>query len=355
MSESERCKALVLGGVPISGDPEHVGVERPYPDYVVLREALRADVADVDTISTVRDPAIGLIRKRLGPLWAIALWALLHSNRYRIVFAAGEDVGLRYGLLSLILPRRAPLIVVCHNISTRRPRVYLHRLRVDRVVARFLCLSESQAEILTRRYGIPSKRLEVIYWMVDHHFFRPGAGKPIRNQICSAGMESRDYATLVQACRNLDVDVKIAADTPWFRRRLNISAESLPPHIEVRSYGNYQALRRLYAESQFVVVPLMDVDFSAGYTVILEAMAMGKAVIASRTQQADDFIVDGWNGYHVTPGDPDELRQRICYLLAHPDEARDMGLRGRRLVEERYTLNHYRERITRIVDEVQRT
>jgi glycosyltransferase involved in cell wall biosynthesis len=158
-------------------------------------------------------------------------------------------------------------------------------------------------------------------------------------------MASRDYATLVAAAKELDIDIKIAADSPWFRQELNISAEVLPPRVEARSYQTYQALRHLYAESRLVVVPLLDVPFSAGYTVILEAMAMGKAVIVSRIKQRDDFIIDGWNGVYVTPGDVAGLRDRIRFLLDRPDEVRRLGANARMTVEERFTLDHYVERV----------
>lgn len=336
---------LLLSGVNISRKATDLAAQEPYPDYLTLRNTFPMDVLDVETIRQTRSPMLRAIAQRAGPHWALAVEAARRSRQYAAVVATGEDVGLPYALLTRILRRRVPLIVICHNISGRRQTLYLQWLRLGARIALFQCLSTVQAAMLRERYGIRSGQLQIIAWHVDSAFFRPDNGISSHSQICSAGMAKRDYATLIRAVDGLDVNLKIAADSPWFREHLNIALDALPPRIEVRSYKTYAALRRLYAESRFVVVPLRDVDHSAGYSVILEAMAMGKAVIVSRIRQQDDFVIDGYNGYYVPPGDVVVLRARIQYLLNHPEEACRMGNRGRELVEARFTLDHFARQV----------
>lgn len=334
-------KWLFIGGVNISGTIDETKQQSPLPDYIALRKALQPDVIDIHSINVVRHPLIIAINRLLGPYWALAIYTYIRADRYDAIFATGEDVGLVLALVAKIFRRKLPLVITCHNVATRRKKLYLRWLKLGSVVEKFLCLSQAQARILIERYYIPEANIRVINWFVDHQFFNPNVVSQQHNQICSAGMASRDYATLIKAVSNLRVELKIAADSPWFQERLNILQGDLPPHVDVRSYGNYQALRQLYADSLFVVVPLHNVDYSAGYSVILEAMAMGKAVIASRIKQVDDFIIDGWNGFHVTPGDAEQLRERIHYLLQHPDRAKQLGRNGRLLVEKRFTYEQY--------------
>ena len=47
-----------------------------------------------------------------------------------------------------------------------------------------------------------------------------------------------------------------------------------PANLKFEAY-DYMSLRRLYASARLVIVPLLPVDFQAGITVVLEAMAMG--------------------------------------------------------------------------------
>jgi len=108
--------------------------------------------------------------------------------------------------------------------------------------------------------------------------------------ICAVGLEFRDYPALLKEVKDLDVDVHIAASSaPAFypvatgsRRTTSAALPDLPPNVCMGSY-DYAGMRQLYSTALFVVEPLCQRDAPAGVTVILEAMAMGKAVIATGT------------------------------------------------------------------------
>jgi glycosyltransferase involved in cell wall biosynthesis len=190
--------------------------------------------------------------------------------------------------------------------------------------------------------------------------------------ICAVGLEFRDYKTLVAAVTDLDVDLRIAAASAWSHHAAFAGSPALPTNITVGGY-TYLPLRELYAAARVVVVPLRDVDNQAGVTVILEAMAMGKAVIVTATRGQTDVVRDRRNGgrgrvkrawwpgfvdepgvassvgglatgLYVAPGDPAELRRAIHDLLSHPDLADELGRNGRRVVETCFTLDGFTAR-----------
>jgi L-malate glycosyltransferase len=78
---------------------------------------------------------------------------------------------------------------------------------------------------------------------------------------------------------------------------------------------------------------------------ILEAMAAGLPVVATRVGGSPEIVVDGETGLLVPPGEPDVLAHALTELTADRARARAMGLAGRRRVCERFTLrtmiNHY--------------
>ncbi len=166
------------------------------------------------------------------------------------------------------------------------------------------------------------------------------------NQICAAGLEWRDYPTLIEAVRPLtDLRVKLAAASPWSKRVNETEGRSLPPHVEARRYA-YDELRLLYAASAFVVAPLYENDFQAGVTTLLEAMAMGKAVIVTRTEgQGSDVVTDGENGLTVAPGDVDGWRAAIARLREDTALRDQLGRNARRWVEENASLELWTDRI----------
>ena len=71
--------------------------------------------------------------------------------------------------------------------------------------------------------------------------------------------------------------------------------------------------------------------------VILEAMATGLPVVATRVSGIPLAVVDGVTGRLVPEGDVEELARAMGELLAAPERAREMGERGRRRVEAELT------------------
>src|SRR5439155_1150132 len=132
----------------------------------------------------------------------------------------------------------------------------------------------------------------------------------------------RGYGTLIEAVRGLDLVVTVAAASAWSRND-PLPDQTLPANV-VKRRLDYRGLRDLYDRSEFVVVPLQDVDFQAGSLVMYEAMAMGKAVIATRTRahRDGDIVRDGETGLLVPPGDPGALREAIVRLHTDPAAAR---------------------------------
>src|SRR5437870_13787013 len=74
-------------------------------------------------------------------------------------------------------------------------------------------------------------------------------------------------------------------------------------------------LRDLYGRASAVVVPVVESDFQAGVTVVLEAMAMGKAVVATAARGWANVIEDGVDGLLVPPGDARALRGALTRVL----------------------------------------
>ena len=63
---------------------------------------------------------------------------------------------------------------------------------------------------------------------------------------------------------------------------------------------------------------------------VVEAMALGKPVVASRVGGIIDIVRDGENGLLVPPADSDELAAAIKSLLSDPAERERLGLEGKR-------------------------
>jgi len=80
--------------------------------------------------------------------------------------------------------------------------------------------------------------------------------------------------------------------------------------------------------------------------VIAEAMACGRPVVATRSGGPEEIVVDRETGLFIPPGSPVDLARAIKDVLSLPDGGKGMGLRGKRVVEERFSLKEYQSRIS---------
>jgi glycosyltransferase involved in cell wall biosynthesis len=212
---------------------------------------------------------------------------------------------------------------------------------------RFLTVSRFSADTL----GVPPKRTRVIYGGADPVRFRPdesvrrrgvlfvgritphkGVDRLVRALpagICltiagSSGhdpkLPERDYPQLL---RELAADREVRFTGPVDEEDLPLlhrsAAVFVLPSVDRTCYGRQVPISELLGLS------------------VLEAMASGTPVIASRTGGLGEVVVDGETGFLVTPGDVGELQDRIQTLVGDPRLARRMGERGRDLVLEEFT------------------
>ena len=86
--------------------------------------------------------------------------------------------------------------------------------------------------------------------------------------------------------------------------------------------------------------------------VIIEAMAAGIPVVGTNSGGAKEIIQEGTTGYLVPPKKPEEIAKKIIYLFHHPDLAKQMGNNGKKVVEERFSVQNYTRGVENIIREV---
>lgn len=344
----------VSGSIPADIAARTAAGHRPRADYLELARGLGADLLDSRRARTTAGWLAPLLERVGGINLLIAFACFLLRGRYKVMLTDGEQIGLPLALLLKYVPGPRPRhLMIVHTLSVPKKTFFLDRLGVQTHIDRFLCYATSQKQFIERRWGIPAHRVPFTPFMVDQHFFAPKKAQPAaqgRPMICAVGLERRDYPTLLKAVDGLDVAVIIAAGSLWSKRSDITHGQPTPPNVSVRTFSQFE-LRQVYADSRFLVMPLENVDFQAGITAILEAMAMERAVICSQTPGQTDVIIEGENGLYVPPADPSALRAAIVNLVANPERAASLGKAGRQLVEGEMNLDRYVERIGALVRE----
>lgn len=336
------------GPLPPDLDAQIAAGRRPRVDDVEIARHADGEVLDVDRALADTGRPGRLIHRFLGP-GALLAWAVYRRRgELEVVLTDGEHVGLPFAaLVALSRTRIAPRhVMIAHVLSTRSKTAMIRWLRLARHVDLVLPYASSQVRVAEQLGFGP---VELTTFMADARFFDP-ATVPCsptdtrRPLVVSAGLERRDYRTLAEAIQDLDVDVVIAAASPWSRWRDRSGTPTMPDNVTVERY-DLHALRDLYARAAVVVVPLHETDFQAGITTVLEAMAMGRPVVCTRTTGQTDTIIDGVTGRYVPPGDVAALREAIRELLADPVGAERMGMAAREWLTANADIDDYAVRL----------
>lgn len=353
MAERHAVLITVSGAIPDDLDEQTDAGTRPRADYRVLAARLSADVVDVPAALEVTG-RIGRLLHRVGGAGVLLGWYVFrHRNDYEAVLTDGEQVGLPLALLGRLFGTGGlKHAMIAHIVSVPKKARLIRWARLANTIDRYIVYSSRQGAFLREHLNVEAHRVVLSTFMVDTEFFSPEAvdvGQ--RTMICSAGLERRDYATMMKAVEGLDVEVVIAAASPWSKQSDATAGVVLPANVSVSKLSLFE-LRDLYAASRFVVMPLVDVDFQAGITTILEAMAMGRPVVCTRTSGQTDTIVDGETGSYVAPGDVEALRNAIDLLLTDPDRIERQGSSARDWVVAHADIDVYAEGLSTIMDEL---
>lgn len=263
------------------------------------------------------------IGQRIDLALALAVFKLAPRNGY-ILATTNLAVAT-----ALYLKKRGmlapPLWCLLHGMADRLdqldPAVRVRVVEDLHAAGRNLVWGLAEADYL-RDSGL--RGVEVITFGVDTEFWTPADG-PRSDFVLSVGWDGlRDYETLAEAC---PYHLKIVT-SPEIRSRIKGTA------IEIIPQPTCRGLRRLYRDAKVMAVITRDSLRPSGQISILQAMACGRPVIATRTRGIwTDKLVSGVNCILVPEGDACALRDAIRFLWENPAEAERIGEAARMSAE----------------------
>jgi glycosyltransferase involved in cell wall biosynthesis len=320
-----------------------------WPRTLLYEETLRSEILDERFLERV--PRFRkFLYKPLPIVFRQVIEAYVRRHEYDAIISWSEPLGLLFALLLKCTFTRVPHVGLFSWISKPK-KARLLRL-VHTHIDRIVLWSSYQRDFAVDRVGVPPEKITFLRWGVDTRFFRPL--NSTEDVICSVGYEMRDYPTLIEALKGLEITCHIAAGTARFvagGESVGKETNELPQNIVVGK-KSYMELRSLYARSRFVVIPLDPAsDTDNGVTAILESMSMGKAVICSKIKAQVDVIEHNKTGIYVPPRDPEAMRAAILSLWNHPEVAQKIGREGRAFVETHHGLEQFHEGIRSAVIE----
>jgi len=161
-------------------------------------------------------------------------------------------------------------------------------------------------------FGWPGDKITVLYNPYDAAFASQTTGK-IENYLLYFGRLSpeKGLKTLIQAAILTGQPVKIVGEGPEETALKKLAADLKAP-VEFSGFKQGSELRLIVASAKAVVLPPIWAENMP--LSLMEALSLGKIVIASRMGGLPEVIIDGQNGLLFNPGDANDLARQIKKL-----------------------------------------
>ncbi|MEO1542634.1 MAG: glycosyltransferase family 1 protein [Pseudomonadota bacterium] len=288
----------------------------------------------------------GLGRRATPLLWTYLDWPTAES-----VVPGGADI-VHAMSLGYQIATRKPYVVTVHDLGplthpeyfrNTRPWVMEGALRqAEQRASAIVCVSQSTANEV-RQYlgGAISDRLQVIGEGVSQEFFEPVENPDFADVnlppddvpfLLSAGKISPRkniqgvLRALHQICDQVPHHLVIVGGRGWDWNVVDqeLRETQLRERVHINGFVTDTQLRALYGRAAAYVHPSLYEGF--GLTV-LEAMAAGAPVIASRTTSLPEVAGDA--AILVNPADDDSLSDAMLQILTDPTRAAELAVRGK--------------------------
>ena len=331
-------KTLVISDSPIAGNAKGIWCFNYLPKHVKLGsiepEHLLANMT-----------FMGIMMKYLRT-YALTY---LFSPRWEVVISSSFVDGLGLSIFQLLgLRRSTKHIIIDQAALSINAALYPILPIVMRRASKIICYTSAQANWWKKKLG--SNKAVFIPYAIEDRGNMCATGE--KDYIFSGGGSSRDYATLVRAAKDVKAPFIIVAVKDPVTRKTSLEGIPIPINVTIHSMLPRDQFLQLIRESKIVVIPLKDTIRAGGQSVLLEAFAAGKPVIATRTSGMEDYVEDGKTGILVKHNSPKELKIAIYSLLQNENLRKYLGHNARKAFETTYNIREIGKRVSEIIEEV---
>ena len=332
------------------------GAERLVVDLMEAMDRERFEVAAVSLFpedgsileEEIREKGLKVffLNKRLGPDPGIMapLYRLIRDFKPHVVHT--HLYVLRYALLSILLCRVPGRVHTVHNVAQKE--VDAVGKWVHKVAFRFcgvvpVSISEEVAATVRSLYGAHLDT-PVIYNGIPTTRFSieaPASSQREKLVLLHVGRfaPQKNHLLLIEGVARVLVkhpyiELWLVGDGP-----LRTEVERLVLEKKLQNHVRFMGLRRdipeLLAQADVFLLPS---DWEGLPLVVLEAMAAGRPIVATRVGGVPELVEEGKTGFLVPPQAPDALAGAILRLAKDPELRRRMGEAARKRALERFDI-----------------
>jgi glycosyltransferase involved in cell wall biosynthesis len=288
-----------------------------------------------------------------GGDFATVLASLRRANRADVILSTVDTVGIPLMLLKRWGRVRPPLVYVAIGLPERLERLgtaRMQRLYASALASSAAVVAYSEHEVDVLRDWLErhdrSTLVRFVPFGVDTERLVPSSDPPAVDVVSVGADPHRDFGLLV----------RVAARMPGTSFRVVTTADharALPPaaNVEVEVDLPFDEMRARLSSAAVVALPVRENSYSGATTVLLQAMALARPVVVTRTRAiATGYgLVDGENCRLVPPGDEEAFERALGEVLRDESRARALGASARATVERELGWERYVDRIQEVL------
>lgn len=210
--------------------------------------------------------------------------------------------------------------------------------------AAIVCYSSLEAERLRSAFPAASAKVHFEPLGFDIPWQPTLKVPPERRVIVSAGTSNRDYTTLWASASAVPAAIRVFA-----RPEVLDVAVPAPANLQVESDFTWGSYFSEMASAGAVVIPIDDPHKTAGQLVAIQAMHLGRAIVATDCDGLRDYLRNDETAVLVPPHDAHGLAEALTAVVTDRELAERLGDAARRQAKAQLTASAFWSRILGIV------
>lgn len=272
------------------------------------------------------------------------------------------------------LTRRIPLMVHIHVISDAKSSVsgltsdiYYSTLGLRTLTLADVVVVPSNVyrTKLSKMYVNPNK-LQVVYYGIDIKKFNNNSSSDsfkakycLKNSIVILSVGRLNYqkglrflikamSILKKSTPNIKLVIVGEGEELPILKRL-VHSLGIAESVVFTGALNQTEIKSAYSSCDIFVLPSLFESFGIS---LIEAQASGKPVIGTKAGGAPEALLNGETGYLVEPGNSFALAEKIAHILSNHSKAIQMGIKGKKFVEQRFSIKNSVTKIEEIYEKI---
>jgi len=292
---------------------------------------------------------LGLLRKKLAFNIEIPSISMIKKWNDADIIVVVTRISLILTIVAKLLKKKIIFLdALCEEVPNRLWRRIVIKLSLE-MADGCVCLSTSQADHWAKQLSIPREVFIPVNYGIDLDFYTlsdiSNDDSNVKPYLLSVGRDPRrDFNSALMAANELGWELKIVTQSYLVPENVKNSK-----NVQISENLSYSELFKLYAKAAVVVVPVkIGTTYMSGIRATMEAMLLGKPVVASRVSGMEDYFVDQEDLIYFQPENYKDLIKAVNAIKRDKSVENNLIANARQSITNKYSVSQYVDSLEKI-------